>query len=71
MAQLATESADPRPDQALEHLAVTRPRDARQAALIRFFEGKAHYQKSRYDLTEASWKEALRLDPIVPEAGWR
>jgi tetratricopeptide (TPR) repeat protein len=70
MAQLATEPPDPRPDLALEHLAAIRPRDPKQAALLRFFEGKAHYQRARYDLTETSWREALRLDPTVPEAGW-
>jgi tetratricopeptide (TPR) repeat protein len=70
MGQLATEPPDPHPDLALEHLAAIRPRDARQAALLRFFEGKAHYQQARYDLTETDWKEALRLDPTVPEAGW-
>jgi tetratricopeptide (TPR) repeat protein len=37
---------------------------------VNFFAGKAHYQLGRYDLAEASWLEALRLDPIVPEAGW-
>ena len=38
--------------------------------MLRFFEGKAHYQQGRYDLAEASWTEALRLDPDRPEAGW-
>ena len=70
MAQLATEAVDPRPDLALEHLALIRPRDVKHAALLQFFEGKAQYQKGRYDLTETAWKEALRLDPTVPEAGW-
>ncbi len=70
MAQLATEPSDARPDLALEHLAAIRPKDAKQAALLRFFEGKAYYQQARYELTETSWKEALRLDPTVPEAGW-
>ncbi|HEX3450792.1 MAG TPA: tetratricopeptide repeat protein, partial [Isosphaeraceae bacterium] len=32
--------------------------------------GKAHYQQKRYDLAETCWKEALELDPTVPEAGW-
>ena len=35
-----------------------------------FFEGKARYQQGRYDLAEVAWTEALRLDPLVPEAGW-
>ena len=38
--------------------------------MIKFLEGKAHYQQGRYDLAEDCWTEALRLDPIVPEAGW-
>jgi tetratricopeptide (TPR) repeat protein len=32
--------------------------------------GKAHYQQKRYDLAESCWREALELDPAVPEAGW-
>ena len=37
---------------------------------MRFFEGKAEYQKGRYDLALADWTGALGLDPTVPEAGW-
>jgi tetratricopeptide (TPR) repeat protein len=37
---------------------------------VRFSVGKAHYQQKRYDLAETCWKEALKLDPTVPEAGW-
>lgn len=70
MGQVATEPPDPRPDLALEHLATLRPTGDREAARVRFFEGKAQYFKGRYDLAEAAWKEALRLDPAVPEAGW-
>jgi tetratricopeptide (TPR) repeat protein len=70
MGQLATEPPEPRPEVALEHLRCVRPRDAREAARVRFFEGKAQYQLGRYDLTEAAWREALRLDPVVAEAGW-
>ncbi len=51
-------------------LAKLRPASAKHAALIKFFEGKARYQEHRYDLTEECWNEALRLDPLVPEAGW-
>jgi len=69
-AQLATEPATSRPERALEHLRLIRPGSTKQAALIKFFEGKAHYQQGRYDLAETSWTEALKLDPIVPEAGW-
>jgi tetratricopeptide (TPR) repeat protein len=70
MGQLATESSDPRPDLALDHLEAVRPRNAKEAARVRFFQGKARYQQGRYDLAEAAWTEALRLDPLVPEAGW-
>ena len=70
MAQLATEPSAMRPELALDHLRLIRPDSTKQAALVKFFEGKAHYQEQRYDLAETSWTEALRLDPIVPEAGW-
>ncbi len=70
MAQLATELPDFRPKRALEHLRLIRPGSKRQAAIVKFLEGKAHYQEERYDLAEACWTEALKLDPIVPEAGW-
>ncbi len=70
MGQLATEPPEPRPRVALEHLASARPKAPREAARIRFFEGKAHYQQGRYDLAESAWTEALELDPLVPEAGW-
>ena len=70
MAQVATERPDAAPDLALEHLRGLRTSGAPQAAVARFTEGKAYYQKKRYDLAESSWKEALRLDPGVPEAGW-
>jgi tetratricopeptide (TPR) repeat protein len=70
MVQLATESSEPLPELALDHLGAVRPHNAKEAARVRFFEGKARYQQGRYDLAEAAWTEALRLDPVVPEAGW-
>jgi tetratricopeptide (TPR) repeat protein len=70
MAQLATEPSAARPELALDHLRLIRPTSMRQAALIKFLEGKAHFQRGRYDLAEMSWNLALKLDPIVPEAGW-
>ena len=38
--------------------------------MVRFSEGKAHYQQKSYILAESCWNEALKLDPAVPEAGW-
>ncbi len=70
MAQLMTEPTNAHPEPALDHLRAIRPKTPKQAALIQFFQGKAHYQQGRYDLAEACWTEALRLDPVVPEAGW-
>jgi tetratricopeptide (TPR) repeat protein len=70
MAQLATEPPNPAPELALGELRALRPETTQEAARLRFFQGKAQYQKGRYDLAEVSWREALRLDPIVPEAGW-
>ena len=70
MGEIATDRPDPRPDLALDHLGKVRPESPEKAALVRFFMGKAHYQDSRYDLAEASWREAIRLNPAVPEAGW-
>ena len=70
MAQFATEPAAARPQLALEHLRSIRPGSKKQAARVKFFEGKAHYQQQRFDLAETCWTEALELDPTVPEAGW-
>jgi tetratricopeptide (TPR) repeat protein len=70
MAQFATEPAAARPQLALEHLRSIRPGSKKQAARVKFYEGKAHYQEQRFDLAETCWTEALELDPTVPEAGW-
>jgi tetratricopeptide (TPR) repeat protein len=70
MAQLAMDRPDPQPQLALDHLGRIRTRTPQEAAVLRFSVGKAHYQQKRYDLAEIWWKEALELDPTVPEAGW-
>ncbi len=70
MGQLATEPADPLPELALAHLDRVRPDGRREAASVAFLKGKAQYQRKRYDLAEEAWNEALRIDPLVPEAGW-
>ncbi len=70
MAQLAMDRPDAQPRLALEHLARIRPSTPREAAVVQFSVGKAHYQEKRYDLSEICWREALKLDPTVPEAGW-
>jgi tetratricopeptide (TPR) repeat protein len=70
MAQLTTEPTNPQPGIALAHLRIIQTDTPQQTAKIKFLEGKARYQQGRYDLAEDCWTEALRLDPIVPEAGW-
>ena len=70
MAQLTTESTNSQPRIALEQLAAIQTKTPKETAKIKFLEGKAHYQQGRYDLAEDCWTEALRLDPMVPEAGW-
>jgi len=70
MAGITTEATNSHPEVALKHLRAIRPDSPKQAALVRFLEGKAYYHLGRYDQSEASWRESLRLDPIVPESGW-
>ena len=70
MAELTTEVTNCHPKIALEHLHKIQPETQQQAALVKFLEGKAQFQLGRYDQSETSWRESLRLDPIVPEAGW-
>ena len=71
MAQFAMDRPDPHPEQALNHLDRIHGGTARENAVIRFCRGKAHYQQKRYDLAEVCWKQALEIDALVPEAGWR
>jgi tetratricopeptide (TPR) repeat protein len=70
MAQFAMDRPDAQPQLALDHLRRIRTATPRETAVLRFSEGKAHYQEKRYDLAETCWTEALELDPTVPEAGW-
>ncbi len=70
MADLTTKPSNTRPEIALDHLRMIRPDSPKQAAFVKFWEGKARFQQGRYDLAETCWTEALHLDPIVPEAGW-
>jgi tetratricopeptide (TPR) repeat protein len=70
MAQIATGRPDPQAAVALEYLKRIKPGSPRQDALVQFFKGKAHYFQKRYDMSEMCWRNALRIDPLVPEAGW-
>jgi tetratricopeptide (TPR) repeat protein len=63
--------SDPRPAQeALEHLRQVQPDNPILATLAKLYQGKAEYRLARLDAAEASWSDALRIEPRVPEAGW-
>jgi tetratricopeptide (TPR) repeat protein len=68
-AQIATDRADPQPELALDCLARIHPSQNATAALIQFLTGKAEYQRSRFLAAETCWRKALKIDPLVPEAG--
>ena len=53
MAQLTVEPANSHPDVTLRHLRKIRPDGPKQAARLKFVEGKARYQQGRYDLAES------------------
>jgi tetratricopeptide (TPR) repeat protein len=69
-AELALERSDPRPAKTLEHLNLVNTGDPALLARARVARGKAFYLQHRYDEAEASWLDALHLDPLVPEAAW-
>src|SRR5262245_3131236 len=70
MAQSALARPEPKPSLALDHLRRVRPQNRNIQAVVRLNEGKAHSAMGRQDLAEIAWMDALRLDPLVPEAGW-
>jgi tetratricopeptide (TPR) repeat protein len=69
-AQLALDRPDPQPKRALGHLDRLRLTDRALAARAAFARGRAVYALSRLDEAEGCWREALELDPKVPEAAW-
>jgi tetratricopeptide (TPR) repeat protein len=70
MAQAALARPDQKPNLALAHLRKVHASTREEMAIIRLNEGKAYSALGRNSLAEESWLEALRLDPLVPEAGW-
>jgi tetratricopeptide (TPR) repeat protein len=70
MAQAALARPDQKPRLALEHLRRVRAWNPEALAIVRLNEGKAHSALGSNNLAEDDWLEALRLDPLVPEAGW-
>jgi tetratricopeptide (TPR) repeat protein len=70
LAQVALARPDQDPHLALEHLRKVRVSHPGARAIVRLNEGKAHSALGRNNLAEDCWLDALRLDPLVPEAGW-
>ena len=70
MAQAALARPDQKPRLAIEHLRRARVPSPEARAIVRLNEGKAYSALGRNNLAERSWLEAIRLDPLAPEAGW-
>jgi tetratricopeptide (TPR) repeat protein len=70
LAQLAVQRPDAKPELALAHIRRVRGRNPMLVAHVKVVEGKADYFLRRLVASEAAFREALRLAPQVPEAGW-
>jgi tetratricopeptide (TPR) repeat protein len=57
-------------NRALKYLESTRFKDSKRRAEVALWKGKAMYHSGRWGRAEVYWKEALDLDPRIPEAGW-
>ena len=69
-AQINLDRPDPKPREALDSLAAIPPGPKPLAAMTALQKGKAYYLIGDYQAAESQWFEALRLNPIIPEAGW-
>jgi len=69
-AQVALARDPQQPQIALEHLARVRNADRSLRAVVKLNEGKALSALGDHARAEESWRDALRTDPLVPEAGW-
>ena len=71
LARLLVERPDRDPEEALRLIDGLDPADPHRAAEVRAIDGEAHFWAGRYDRAEPAWLEALRLDPKIPEVGWK
>jgi tetratricopeptide (TPR) repeat protein len=71
LARISVDRPDPRPGLALEQIRDLRPADPHRAALVKAIEGDALFWERRFDAAEPAWLEALRLEPAIPEVGWK
>jgi tetratricopeptide (TPR) repeat protein len=71
LARVLVDRPEPEPETALGLIDGLQPADPHRAALVRAIEGDAQFWSGRYDRAEPAWLEALRLEPTLPEVGWK
>ncbi len=71
LARVLVDRHEPDPDSSLALLEGLRPTGPHRGALALTIEGDAHFCVGRYDRAESTWLEALRLEPTLPEVGWK
>ena len=59
-----------RAEEARAYLDAIRTDDPRLSALVALYRGTSCFYRDDIPGAEASWQEALRIDPEVPQAGW-
>ena len=69
MADVLLNLEPPKPDDALKRLDAIRGANPSQAAYALMIRGKAHRALDQPGLAETEWREALRRDPFVAQAG--
>ena len=70
MAQVALARKDQKPELALAHLRTIDTRSPAVQSIVKLNEGKAFSALGKYRSPSKRGKRLLRIDPMVPEAGW-
>jgi tetratricopeptide (TPR) repeat protein len=70
LAQICLDRPDPKPRLALEQIAAIHTSDRGLSAQLRLMAGRAWFLLNHLANSEAAYKEGLRLDPHLVEAGW-
>ena len=70
LAQVALDKPESNPEQALKALEGVETGRPELMAVVRLNQGKAYSKLHDYEQAERCWREALKIDPKVPEAGW-
>ena len=70
LAQISLAKPDSNPEQALKALEGVQTKQPSALAIVLLNRGKAYSNLHDYEQAERCWREALKADPKVPEAGW-